>query len=127
METLVRVVVGGLLVAHGLVHLLYLVPDAADPRYPFTLEESWLLPEPARRPVAVTLVVAVVITFTLLGLAVWGVPGLSSAWPAIAIGAAAMSLALLVAFWDVRLLFGVLIDVAIIVIAVVRPGWTDRI
>ena len=47
-----RIVVGFLLLAHGLVHLLYVVPAGSDPKYPFTLARSWLLPEPTRRPVA---------------------------------------------------------------------------
>jgi hypothetical protein len=36
-------------------------------------------------------------------------------------------LALLVAFWSWSLIFGVLIDVALIAGAVIRPEWTDRI
>ena len=35
-----RVVVGLFLLAHGLVHLLYLVPAAADRTYPFSLARS---------------------------------------------------------------------------------------
>ena len=41
--------------------------------------------------------------------------------------AAAVSLALLVAFWDTRLLAGVAIDLALAAVAVTRPEWTDRI
>ena len=36
------------------------------------------------------------------------------------------SLALLVAFWSWSLVFGVLIDVALIAVALIRPDWTDR-
>ncbi|HZL81785.1 MAG TPA: hypothetical protein VFC06_07635 [Demequina sp.] len=36
----------------------------------------------------------------------------------------AASLALLIAFCDTQLLFGIAIDVALIVLAVMRPGWT---
>ena len=35
------------------------------------------------------------------------------------------SLAMLIAFWDVQLLLGVAIDVAVVVVAVARPGWTS--
>jgi hypothetical protein len=123
MATLLRIVIGVLLIAHGLVHVLYLTDDVRE----FSLERSWLVPESARRPVAMVLMWATVAAFALLGLAVWGVPGLAGAWPGIAIVASVLSLALLVAFWSWSLVFGVLIDVALIAVAVIRPEWTDRI
>ena len=126
MTTLIRIVVGVILVAHGLVHLLYLTSEADDARYPFTLEQSWL-PDAARRPVAYLLLGATVAAFALLGLALWGVPGLAGVWAPLAITAAAVSLALLIAFWDTRLLAGVAIDLALVAVAVTQPGWTDRI
>lgn len=64
--------------------------------------------------------------FFLLGLAVWGVPVLTDAWPAIAIAAAVSSLALLIAFWDVHLVFGLTLDLVIIVVAVMHPSWTQQ-
>jgi hypothetical protein len=124
MDVVLRIVVGLLLIAHGLVHLLYFVTNADDARFPFTIASSWLVPEPARRPVAVVLVSVTVAAFALLGLAVWGVPGLAAIWPLLAVGGSAASLALLIAFWDTQLLFGIAIDVALIVLAVMRPGWT---
>ena len=123
MATLLRIVIGVLLIAHGLVHLLYLTDDVPE----FSLERSWLVPESARRPVAIVLMWATVGAFALLGLAVWSVPGPAGAWPGIAIVASVLSLALLVAFWSWSLIFGVLIDVALIAVAVIRPEWTDRI
>lgn len=45
MIVLIRVVAGGLLLAHGLVHLLYLAPDVPE----FSIRESWLVPPDARR------------------------------------------------------------------------------
>jgi len=125
MNTVIRIVAGLLLIAHGLVHLLYLTPEAEDKKYPFTLRESWLVPETARRPVAIILIAGTIVFFALLGLAVWGVPVLSGAWPALALAAALTSLALLVAFWDVQLITGVIIDLGLIAIALMRPGWTD--
>jgi hypothetical protein len=125
--TFVRVVVGALLAAHGLVHLLYLVTDPDDPTFAFSLRSSWLLPAPVRRPTGLVLIALTVAAFLLLALAVWGVPGLAAIWPGLAITAAALSLVLLFAFWNVRLLAGVAIDVAVIVVAVARPEWTDRI
>lgn len=123
MDTLLRIVVGFLLIAHGLVHLLYLVDDVPE----FSLENSWLVPDSASRPVALVLMWATIAAFALLGLAVWGVPGLTSIWPALAIVGSALSLLLLVAFWSWSLVFGVLINVAIVAIAVIRPEWADRV
>jgi len=51
MIVLVRVVAGVLLLAHGLVHLLYLAQDVPE----FSIEESWLVPESARPRVALAL------------------------------------------------------------------------
>ncbi len=126
MSTLLEIVVGVVLLAHGLVHLLYVSSEAKDRSYPFTLEDS-LLPEAARRPLAYVLLGATVAAFALLGLAVWGVPGLAGVWAPLAVAAAVASLALLVAFWDTRLLAGVAIDLAVVAIAFARPEWTDRI
>lgn len=123
MATALRIVIGLLLIAHGLVHLLYLTEDVPE----FSLEGSWLVPDSASRPVAMVLLWATIAAFTLLGLAVWGVPGLTSIWPALAIIGSALSLVLLIAFWSWSLIFGVLINVAIIAIALIRPEWTDRI
>ena len=126
MEVLVRIVLGALLCAHGLVHLLWFAPND-DRAWPFRLDRSWLLSEGARRPVAVALVALTVVGFGLLGLAVWGVPGLASIWPVLAIGSAIASLAALVLFWDRQLLWGAAIDLALVVVALWRPGWTDRL
>jgi hypothetical protein len=119
----VRVVAGVLLLAHGLVHLLYLAPGVPE----FSIDRSWLLPAPARRPVALALMAATAAAFTLAALAVWGVPGLSSLWPALTVMACLLSMALLAAFWDTMLVIGIGIDLALLVIAVTRPEWADRL
>lgn len=123
MLALLRITSGFLLIAHGLVHLLYLVDDVPE----FRLDGSWAVPHDASRPVGVALMAATIASSALLGLAVWGVPGLSGAWPVLAVAAAVTSLALLVAFWDNRLVLGVAINVALIAVVVVRPEWTQQI
>ncbi len=123
METFIRVVVGLLLIAHGLVHLLFLVPDVKE----FTLEDSWLVSGSASQPIGNLLMAATVVGFVLLGLAVWGVPVLSDAWPAIAIVASVVSLVLLVMFWDIHLVFGLVLDIALITLALLRPSWVQHI
>lgn len=123
MATLLRFLIGVLLIAHGLVHLLYLTADVPE----FSVERSWLVSESASRPVALALMWATVGAFALLGLAVWGVPGLAGIWPGITIVASVLSLALLVSFWSRSLVLGVLVDVALVAAAVIRPEWTDGI
>lgn len=126
METLIRLVAGALLIAHGLVHTLWFVPHQDD-AWPFRLERPWLLPEPLRRPVGIAVVALTVLAFLLVGLAVWGVPGLAGAWPLLTVWAAASSLLMLVAFWDAQLVWGAVIDLALVVLAVWRPDWTNRL
>jgi hypothetical protein len=126
MEAIFPIVVGVLLIAHGLVHLLWFAPNV-DAAWPFRLDRSLLVPEQARRPVGIALVALAVAAFALLGLAIWGIPGLVSMWPALAIAGALASLAMLIAFWDRQLIWGVGIDSVILVLAVWRPAWTDRL
>jgi hypothetical protein len=119
----IRIVVGVLLLAHGLVHLLYLARDVPE----FSLASSWLVPESARRSVALVLIVTTVAAFLLVALAIWGVPALSRIWPALTIAAASFSLVLLVAYWNKMLILGVAIDMALIAVAAIRPEWVQHI
>lgn len=118
-----RAVVGLLLVAHGLVHLLYLAKDVPE----FSLEKSWLVPQPGRRAVAAILMAASVVGFALLGLAVLGVPGLRDVWPILAIAASGASALLMVAFFHPRLLLGLTIDAATIAVALIQPLWAQTL
>jgi hypothetical protein len=113
----IRVVLGVLLLAHGLVHLLFLASEPV-----FSLEHSWLLPASIRTPVAYTLLVATIGAFALLALAVWGVPGLAIVWPVLAMIAAALSTVLLVLFWNWQLGLGIVINAALVVAAFARLG-----
>jgi hypothetical protein len=117
---------GGLVVAHGLVHLLYFVPAPEDADYKFSLD-SWLVPASVREPLAIALVALTIVSFALLGLALWGVSGVHGAWPQLAVAGAVASLVLLLAFWDVRLLFGVVVDLVLIFVATTRPPWSDAV
>ena len=124
MTMAVRLAVGVLLVAHGLVHLLFVANDVPE----FTFENSRLLPGTAERTIGLALMAATIGAFALAGLAVWGVPGLVGNWSVLTIVGAVVSLALLVAFWHTQMAFGVAIDLALIALAVLRPGWlTDRV
>ena len=113
---LIRVVLGALLLAHGLVHLLFLAPDVPV----FSLEHSWLVPASIRTPVAYTLLVTTIVAFALLALAVWGIPGLSAVWPVLALIAATLSTVFLVLFWNWQLALGVVINAVLVAAAVAR-------
>ena len=119
MMAVVRVVAGILLLAHGLVHLLYLAPDVSE----FSTTRSWLVPAAARQRVALALIAATIAASAALALAVWGVPALADTWPVWAALAGALSLILLVAYWETQLILGVAIDAALITLAVVQPTW----
>jgi hypothetical protein len=119
---LVRALAGALLLAHGLVHLLYLADGVPE----FSLDRSWLIPEAVRRPLGLALVVATTVAFAVLALAVWGVPGVSAAWPAVAVVASLLSMVLLGLFWTRQLVFGVAIDLCLVAVAAARPGFLER-
>lgn len=122
MTIVVRVLAGVLLLAHGLVHLLYLAPDVDA----FSIE-SGRLPENVRRPLALALMAATVLGFALVALSTWGVPALSNAWPTLTVVAAMISAVLLVVFWDRQLVLGLAIDAALIVLALWQPGWLRQL
>jgi hypothetical protein len=71
--------------------------------------------------------VATAIAFAVLALAVWGVPGLSAMWPAVAVVACLLSAVLLTLSWSRQLMFGVAIDVGVVAVALTRPGFLDRL
>jgi hypothetical protein len=116
-------VVGILVLAHGLVHLLYLSEDVPE----FSRDQSWLVPDAARRPLGLGLVVATTVAFAILALAVWGVPGVAAVWPALAVVASVLSLVLLSLFWSRQLMFGVAIDIGLVAAAVTRPSFLERL
>jgi hypothetical protein len=119
---LVRIAAGALLMAHGLVHLLYLA-DLPE----FSMDRSRLVPPAARRPVGLGLVAATIAAFALLALAVWGLPGLSGMWPGFMAVASLLSMILLLLFWNTWLIVGFAIDVGLLAVAVIRPDWVERL
>lgn len=121
MMLVVRITSGLLLIAHGLVHLLYLASDVPE----FSLDRSWLIPEAVRRPFGLALMTLTVAGFATLALAFWGVPGLASSWPVITLVAGLASAVLLVVFWNARLVFGITIDIALAALALLQPTWMD--
>jgi uncharacterized membrane protein YphA (DoxX/SURF4 family) len=105
----VSVLAGLFLIAHGLVHLAVWVAPA-PPDAPFDSRRSWLLG--AIGPLATVLAILACVL-----LAVAGVLVLAGAGADLAIAGAAVSLVLVLLTFHRWLSFGVVIDVAIIAIA----------
>ena len=120
---LLRVAAGVLILAHGLVHLLYLADDVPE----FSLDRSWPVPDAVRRAVARGLVAGTVVAFAALAVALWGLPGLSSAWPTLTVVACLFSTVLLVLFWNPWLVLGLAIDLALLAVVVLRPDAAMRV
>lgn len=115
------------LIAHGLIHLGYLTPAPADPKYPFSLSRSWVAAALGMNAYAVRLLgtalgITAALGFVLTGLAVANVV-VPLAWylPLIVVASTA-SLVLLSIFWHNWLVLGVVIDVVLLV-ALMGFGW----
>jgi hypothetical protein len=123
-------VLAAVILAHGLIHALYLVPspdppaDGRGPRWPFDLGRSWLVVlAGARRGrrIAIALVAVVIGTSVLAALATAGILP-AAAWPALVTAAAAASLVLLLLAFDPQLLLGLGIDVVLLLV-VLTGAW----
>lgn len=123
--------VAAFLVAHGLVHALYLAPPPPDQpggaTWPFTLDRSWLLSRlglDARvtRPLGTALVAMTIGGFGLAALGALGITPDALWVPAVLIGAVS-SLALLGLFFQRWLLVGVAIDI-VLLWAVLAAAWS---
>jgi hypothetical protein len=127
-------VLAAVILGHGLVHALYLVPPPDQPagrhgpRWPFDLGRSWLVAlAGARRGrrLAALLVGVIVVASIAAALATVGV--LSVAWwSALVVLAAATSLVLLVLAFEPQLILGIGIDVVLLVV-VVTGAWTPTV
>jgi hypothetical protein len=114
---MVRAVAGVFLIAHGLVHLLYLLPRPEnDPTYPFVPETRWFsgavgLEAGAAKTIAAALSIGVALVFLISGIAVFASADI---WAAAAAVGSLLSLTLLVLFYHPWLSIGVVIDIAIL-------------
>jgi hypothetical protein len=128
-----KIIITLFLIAHGLVHTgLAAAPNPNDPdakpgSFFTSSERSWLLPKLGLNPAAVQwigiiLVALATLGFVLAGLGIFGVAGLSEVWRTVAVFSASVSLLLLVLFWHLWLIVGVLIDIGIL-IALLWANW----
>jgi hypothetical protein len=114
---MLRIVVGLFLIAHGLVHLLYLAPRPGDdPSYPFVPEERWFARAVGLEPVAAKVVAGTLAVVCMLVLLVSGIALLANAdlWRPTAVVGSVISLILLLLNFHPWLAIGVTIDVAIV-------------
>jgi hypothetical protein len=124
-----RWVLAAFLVGHGLVLVMFVVPQpAAKPatasgvEYPFDMARSWLITgmrmDPGLvRSIGVFLVVAVVIGFALAGLATVGVLIPAGWWPVLVFGSAVVSTLVLLLFFNPGLILGLAIDAVLLWVA----------
>jgi hypothetical protein len=117
-------VLAAVILGHGLVHGLYLLPppDApagrTGPSWPFDLGRSWLVVlTGARRGRRITAVVIALVVgaSALAALATIGLLD-ASVWPALVAVTAVASLILLVAAFDPQLVIGIGIDAALLLV-----------
>jgi len=115
-----KLLFGLFLVAHGLVHVLFMIPRPPDTgtSWPFDPSESWLLNRLGVEPdlagmIAAGLVAVTVAAFVVAALTVIGI--LPASWlRPIAIASASVSLILLGVFFHPWLVLGIAIDAAIL-------------
>jgi hypothetical protein len=119
------------LILHGLVHgILALVPNPNNPEAGFAtfFSRSWLLAglglsESAARSIAIILAAIATIGFIAAGLALLDILLPFDWWRTLTIASAVVSLLLLVIFWNLYLVAGVIIDVALLA-TLLLTDWT---
>jgi hypothetical protein len=128
-------VLGGFLVGHGLIHLLFVMPAPAatadGPEWPFDMTRSWLVSGPGLdvnvvRVIGVALIGVVAIGFVLAGLATVGIVVPSSWWRFLVGAAATASVVLLALFFSPQLVLGLAID-AVLLWVVLAAVWAPTV
>jgi hypothetical protein len=118
---------GGFIVAHGLLHVLFVTPAPARKpgaaEWPFDLSRPWLvmrfgLPAGGVRMVGLALIAVVVAGFVLAGLSTVGVLVPAAWWRPLIVVSAAASGATLIIFFSLQLVLGRLIDAILLWIAI---------
>jgi hypothetical protein len=126
LATRFRAPLGVFLVAHGLVHVLYVVPKPAqkpgDLEWPFHLDRSWALSnlgvgEGALRAIGIMIIIVTIAGFAVAGIAVLANLGW---WTGAAIAAAAASTALLGLYFHPMLVLGLAINAFVLSVAGLR-------
>jgi hypothetical protein len=130
---MVKTIVAVVFILHGLVHaVLAAVPNPNIPEAGFAtfFSQSWLLSrlglsESAGKPIAIILAAIATLGFIAAGLGLLDILVPFDWWSALAVVSAAVSLLLLVVFWNSYLIVGLIIDVAVLV-TVIFTNWTPE-
>ena len=123
--------VGGFLIAHGLIHASYAspAPPSGPVTWPFDLTRSWLLSSlgliAIAKPLGTLLWILATIGFVGSGLGFVGVSFLHEWWRALVLVSAIASLALLILFWHPMIVLGIVID-GMLIAVVLSKGITAR-
>jgi hypothetical protein len=127
-----RTIVAIFLILHGLTHSILAMmpsPNASEPSFAmfFPGLGSWLsdrlaLSESVSKTIAILLSVIATIGFIVAGLALFDVLVPFDWWRALAIASAVISLLLVLIFWDMYLIVGLLID-AVVLITLLFTKW----
>ena len=124
-----RWLLAGLLIGHGLVHVMFAAPapaaTAGGPEWPFDMARSWSVTGAGLdlgvvRAVGLALVAVVVGAFGLAALSTVGIVVPSSLWPATVAAAAVASAVLLVLFLEPQLVLGLGIDAVLLGVVATR-------
>jgi hypothetical protein len=118
-----RILFGVFLLAHGVIHLGWLTPKPADPKYPFAWRSPWLpgASEATLKGIGTATIALLLLAYVVAALGLWGVPVLSQVWGAAAVLGSVLSIMVTVLLWHPWFVAGPIIDVAIV--AVVLLGW----
>jgi hypothetical protein len=124
-----NLLVGLLLLAHGLIHLSYVAPapspGAGRPEWPFDMAKSWLVTNLGMsagliRPLGTLLVVVVAVTLGAAGLATLGVLVPQEWWKTLVIAGAVLSAVTLAIFFHLWIVLGIVIDGVLLYLVVVQ-------
>lgn len=127
-----RWLLAALLMGHGMVHLLFVVPTPAategGAEWPFNFAQSWAitgvgLDVNVVRIIGVALITVVVVGFSLAALSTVGIMVPSGWWQPIVAVSAVTSTILLVLFFEPQLVLGLGIDAVLLGVVAAR-GWT---
>jgi hypothetical protein len=128
-----RWVLAAILFGHGWVHFMFLFPKPGTPEggktapeWPFDLQASWIAARSGSGPAAFVAAgrVLAVVTFVLSVLAALATVGIlvpAAWWEGLVVVSSLASLVMLVVWFAPMLLLGILIDVALIWLAIAGP------
>lgn len=120
---MVRFLFGLLLLAHGAVHFLWLMPEPDDPKWPFRWKSPLMPSVPAEklRGPGTAVIALLFLGYAVAALGVWGVPFLAGVWVPAAVLASVLSVMITAVLWHKDFIANPIIDALIVAAALL--GW----